>query len=351
MDMSYLTTKNNICKVMTGSRAYGTSTPSSDTDMRGIFCADPINILTPFYPTSEITDNSEEDTKYYELSSYMSLLVKQNPNILEILWVRDEDVLSSSDVYRYLRDHRSDFISSKIAHTTSGYAMAQLKRIKSHRKWINNPQQVEKPQQRNYISLVQWFEHTKILPSKFNINDFAIDYRLKHFGNHLYGIYKWQGFEMFRPDGSIKDNFDHSVDTLDNPMGVVKFNKQQFSVSKDTHTNYWTWKKNRNPTRAKLEEDFGVDLKHAMHLIRLLRTGYEAITTGNINVFRPDAAELLAIRNGSMTYDEIIEYAESLDNDIKVAYSTTDLPREVNLKKAAAHLMHTQQLIWNNDDE
>lgn len=67
MDMSYLTTKNNICKVMTGSRAYGTSTPSSDTDMRGIFCADPINILTPFYPTSEITDNSEEDTKYYEL--------------------------------------------------------------------------------------------------------------------------------------------------------------------------------------------------------------------------------------------------------------------------------------------
>ena len=91
-----------------------------------------------------------------------------------------------------------------------------------------------------------------------------------------------------------------------------------------------------------------VDFKNAMHLVRLLRMGQEALETGQIIVKRPDAQELLDIRAGSMTYEEIVEYAEDMDDNIKhKLYKTTDLPKKPDLKKVAQLLMDTQFRVWD----
>jgi len=350
MNADELVKKNLICKVMSGSHSYGTNTEDSDVDMRGIFCADPINLLTPFFPVKEVEDDTEEDTKYFELSHFVSLLTQQNPNIVEIMWVRSEDIITSTPAYEYLRANREDFLSSKIAYTTSGYAASQMSRIKGHKKWIMNPQPIEAPQERNYINLVQWFGDAKMMPSQFDISEFENTHRAISYGNHLYGLYEMEG-GLFRPDGSLKTNFDGNRETLPMPLAVIKLNKDVHIKDKDTHGNYWRWKKNRNPVRAALEEEYGVDCKHSSHLVRLLRIGHETLTTGKINVYRPDAEELLAIRNGSMTYDELIEYAEHMDNEIKKAYDNTHLRKKVDIKVAAEHLMHAQQLTWSKHDK
>ena len=62
--------------------------------------------------------------------------------------------------------------------------------------------------------------------------------------------------------------------------------------------NYQSWKKNRNPARARLEAQFGYDTKHAQHLIRMLRMGIEILRDCEVRVRRKDAAELRAIRAG-----------------------------------------------------
>ena len=85
-----------------GSHAYGTSTPESDVDIRGIFCADEIFVVSPWFQSNEITLPEEEDTKYYELTKYLQLTVDQNPNIVESLWVDDGSVIKSSRAYEYL---------------------------------------------------------------------------------------------------------------------------------------------------------------------------------------------------------------------------------------------------------
>ena len=91
-----------------------------------------------------------------------------------------------------------------------------------------------------------------------------------------------------------------------------------------------------------------VDFKNAMHLVRLLRMGQEALETGQIIVKRPDAQELLDIRAGSMTYEEIVEYAEDMDDNIKhKLYKTTDLPKKPDLKKVAQLLMDVQFKVWD----
>ena len=348
MNADELRKKNLICKVMSGSKAYGTDTVNSDTDMRGIFCADPINLLTPFFPVREVEDKGEEDTKYYELAHFVKLLVDQNPNIVEILWVREEDILIRTPAYDHLRKHRKDFLSSKIAFTTSGYAYSQLKRIKGHNKWISNPQPVEPPEERAFVKLIQWFGEDKVLPSTFDVTKYEDTHRAISYGNKLYGLYEMPG-GLFRPDGSLKVNFDGDRDKLGTPLALIKLDRDNWVTAKETHSNYWDWKNNRNAVRSALEIEHGYDTKHAMHLVRLLRIGYEALTTGEINVFRPDSKELLEVRDGSMTYDELIAYAEVMDIKIKEAYNVTKLPKRANIKLAAEHILTAQQLTWNKD--
>ncbi len=98
---------------------------------------------------------------------------------------------------------------------------------------------------------------------------------------------------------------------------------------------------------AALEEKYGYDTKHAMHLVRLLRMGVEALRTGEVIVKRPDADELLAIRDGAWSYDEIVEYATDMDHHVRdVLYKTTNLRKKPDIKFAANLLMDVQDLIW-----
>ena len=339
--------KNTIVKHYAGSISYGTNLPTSDVDYRGIYCVDPVNILTPFYTVRECNDVDEEDTKLYEMAHFFKLCLDCNPNIVETLWVDDSDITFRTDAYDYVREHRMDFLSSKIAFTTSGYALAQLKRIKGHNKWINNPQPEEAPQPKDFVSMVQYFGKDKML--KFNIEDWNVGHRLIPYGGEVYGVYKaTPSFTLYDKFGKLNTNFEGEREGHGVPELVIKFNKEVFKEFLEKHKNYWTWKNERYEARSELEEAHGYDTKHAMHLVRLLRMGKEILTTGEVIVKRPDAQELLDIRHGSMTYEEIVEYAEDMDNEIqKVLMQSTDLPKKADMKKIAQLLMDTQYMVWD----
>jgi hypothetical protein len=83
---------------------------------------------------------------------------------------------------------------------------------------------------------------------------------------------------------------------------------------------YQEWKETRNPARAELEAKHGFDTKHAAHLVRLLRMGYEVLTQGKLIVRRPDAEELLAIRRGLYTYDQLMEKVDTLESALTKVY-------------------------------
>ena len=153
---------------------------------------------------------------------------------------------------------------------------------------------------------------------------------------------------LFDDRGLLNTN-DNGLDrsTLGVPLAVVKFNKEEYENQKNNHKNYWTWKNNRNEKRSELEEAHGYDTKHAMHLVRLLRMGKEILETGEVLVKRPDAEELLAICDGSMTYEEIVEYAQEMDHLVReVLYKKTKLPKKPNLKLAAKVVMEVQDMHW-----
>jgi hypothetical protein len=86
----------------------------------------------------------------------------------------------------------------------------------------------------------------------------------------------------------------------------------------------------RNPARAELERRFGYDTKHAMHLVRLLRMGLEALERGELVVRRSDAGELRAIRDGELSFERLLELASELEQAMLRASEATALPAAVD---------------------
>ena len=84
----------------------------------------------------------------------------------------------------------------------------------------------------------------------------------------------------------------------------------------------------RTPARMALVEKYGYDTKFGSHMVRLCKTGIEVLRDGKLLVRRPDAVELLEIRNGKYTLEEILEYGEGLLEEMRVAEGKSELPKK-----------------------
>ena len=74
------------------------------------------------------------------------------------------------------------------------------------------------------------------------------------------------------------------------------------------------------------------DVKDAMHLVRLVRTGREALQTGVFRVFRPeDREDLLAIRRGQVPIEKIKEEFEQAKKDWPELEAKSPLPERPDL--------------------
>lgn len=94
----------------------------------------------------------------------------------------------------------------------------------------------------------------------------------------------------------------------------------------------------------KVEDDFRrsgrVRWKRAMHVIRILQAGVEVITTGELPV-RVDARrdELLAIRDGRLSWDEVDSLRLRLHAELEQALVRSPLPERPDHERADAMLV------------
>ena len=85
--------------------------------------------------------------------------------------------------------------------------------------------------------------------------------------------------------------------------------------------------------RKELVKKFGYDPKAAAHCIRLLRMGIEFLTTGELNVFRSDASQLLEIKKGLWTLEQVKKESDRLFVLANEAYVRSSLPAKPNVEK------------------
>ena len=263
---------NTIYKTVVGSTCYGLNTPESDVDTKGI-CIPPREVY--FGMRNFEQQEFGADSVIYSLKKFVKLARDCNPNIIEMLYVDPKFILTMNKYGERLRENRELFISSKAKFTFAGYAFAQLKRIKGHRKWLMFDQ--KEPNQEEFF----------IKKSRL-VNGQTIWY--------------------------------------------TKFLEHEHDAAKKKYSQYLNWKKNRNPKRAELEDKHGYDTKHGMHLMRLLRMGIEILETGKVNVLREDRKDLMDIRKGVWSYDKLVGEAEALEAKLDTLYDNSQIPKNPNDK-------------------
>lgn len=284
-----------ILLVRGGSHSYGLNTPASDEDFKGI-CIKPKECYFGFTQRFEQHEHMGSksdgvDKVVYSLDKFAALAADCNPNIIETLWVDDSDVIKSDAFGEELRAHRDDFISKKARFTFSGYAVAQLKRIKTHRKWLLDP--------------------PKEVPSR---EQFGLTETMRVSKSEL------GAFASLTEQGP----------EIELPKNVVTLftREKAYQTAVAHYGQYLNWVKTRNPKRAAMEARFGYDVKHGCHLWRLMRMCKEILVTGKVIVKRPDRDELMLIREGGVPYDYLVEVAERLDAECEELYKTSTLRKE-----------------------
>ena len=291
-----------------GSQAYGTSTPTSDLDIKGVVVPPRSIYLSMFKSFEQVEIMSPEvDLVAYQIGKFMKLAADCNPNIIEILFTDPEDWIHVTPAWTLLHEHRQAFLSKKARHTFHGYAVAQLKRIRSHKAWLLNPP-THKPTREEFG-----------LDTKQALSD------------------------------SEMGAFD-SLQSLDHSFGpellTILQKEKEYKNAVMRWGQFQKWQKERNPKRHALEADFGYDTKHAMHLVRLLRMATEILSTGQVNVRRPDAQELLAIRKGAWTYEHLMEWVDKAETEIQDLYETSTLPKSSDMEFLDTLHQRVVELAW-----
>lgn len=334
-----------IGKHYAGSIAYGTNHENSDVDFRGLFITSESNILSPFKDIKEYVDENEEDTKFFELRNYFKLAATMNPNVIETLWIDEEDIVIDSVPYQLLRKNRELFLNQNIAHSSMGMAKNKIHSMKGHNKWINKPQPKEPPQQKDFISMIHNFTKEKIFSIK--LDDYKTGYSLVPYDGNVLALIKNEKGKTFDDKGNILTKHSEQL-SRKFPEFIVKFNKDSYLAAKNNHKNYWTWIKERNNKRSELEIKYGYDTKDAMHLVRVLRVGEEALKTGTFSVKRKDANELKDILNGKYSYESILDYVNKKNKEVEQLLENTKLPKEPDYQKLEKLLLKTYKLAWEN---
>lgn len=322
-----------------GSHAYGTSTPESDEDFRGIAVAPAIYYLGALHRFEQATQK-EPDLTVFDVKKFIALAAQCNPNIIELLFVDDSDVLKCTAAGEMLREARDLFVTKRARHTFSGYAASQLKRIRAHFRWLKNPP-AEKPERRTFGLP----ERTLIPKNQLEAAHSAIQKQLdswsldfldeldqpvrvavqNRIADHLAEIQVSMDEDAWQGAARVVGMDDNFIELLDR--------ERRYTTAKREWDNYQAWKENRNPVRAALEARSGYDTKHGAHLVRLLRMAREILTTGRVLVRRPDAEELLAIRNGSWPYEQLVEWADSEDRALQGVAKASKLPHSPDVER------------------
>jgi uncharacterized protein len=356
-----------IYDVVSGSHAYGTNIPTSDSDLRGYFYTSKDSYISLFNVQDQVNDK-KNDVVYYDLKRAFDLLKTANPNQIELLWIPDDCIRSKYDpIMNVMLENRKLFISKKAYYTHAEYAYAQIKKAKGSNKKVHNPMSKEMPRKEDFcwiIDIEEGFNLTKEwksllyrnelhegidLESRFpfrpvplretniNLEEYHVS-SMEHTPN-VFRLY-WYGKEakgVFRGDQFLACESIPKEDENAKFRGVLIYNHSEFERAvKDWHS-YWDWMKNRNESRWTDQEKglLTYDQKNMMHCVRLMISSENILKYGEplVRIEGETREYLMKIRHGEFTYEEIMRDVEEREIKLKKLYETSSIPEDVDMDK------------------
>jgi predicted nucleotidyltransferase len=308
--------KSKILVIRTGSHLYGTSVPESDEDFMGLFVA-PKRYYLGLESIKEVNcnivsksadgknDKDAVDSKLYELKNFVRLAASGNPNIIELFFAKEDNIVAANFIGRRLLHNKFLFPSMLVKQRFIGYAVGQLHKAK------------EKPENFDNLTMFQTFY------------DSTIDN--KRIVEMAYIRHPVTEFMSFYSDhvsiGGL--NFNCNV-KMRKVMDKVSTRIKNASHRQDMWTKY------------------GFDTKFMMHCMRLIVEGQELLETGKIEFPLQEKQLLLDIRTGKFAFDEIHEMIIARKD--KLEKSEGNLRTVPDFDKINELLIKLIEIFWENEN-
>lgn len=315
-----------IYRIKIGSAMYGLMHADSDTDYMEVFLPSPEEVLG-LHPIDEVdnstkssgseTRNTPEDVddKSYSYAKYLHMLLGNNPNIVETIFARDDNVLTSSGDIQELLIHPERIVSQRISNKFFGYALSQ--KAKLNEKY------------NRYESLKTGLAEMEKIYEQALGRHYAIDEIDSITLNKLLKYYKSgrQHVERFHKGLDLDMIHDHVKSEFEN----------------------YGWR-----VKTDSFEKLHYDLKNGYHTIRILGEGIILLKTGHLEypISGKLREDILAIRAGTVELDHLYEMFDSYKVEYDRAVEACTLRKDPDYDWANKLLVDAMQrhIIDQTDD-
>ena len=373
--------------VIRGSHAYGTNLPSSDTDYSGVFVQNLDSILG-MSCVDQINDD-KNDIVIYELRRFLELLAKNNPTVLELLNTPEDCVVYKHPLFDKILQNKDNLLTKICANSFGGYAKEQISKAKGQNKKQNWER--DKVSRKEVLDFVYVIEGEKSIPWKVWNEDFQYDEKFIGIVNvpnarDIYAVYfdeianmcfsesvpedVRESAKYIRTEANLPMGFGYkglvktgegknmaesnqlrlsSIPKGENPICTITYNKDGHTQHCNDYKSYQTWLEQRNEQRWVDVESHGqkIDGKNMMHCRRLMDMAREIAEGKGIIVRRPNAQELIDIRQGKVDLQTLIDHVESEIKEIDLLYKNSTLPEKVDMNLVEQILIDIRKQIYN----
>jgi len=297
-------------EVMMGSVAYAVNEDTSDMDVYG-FCIPPKDVIFPHlkgeilgfgkqtnrfeqYQQHHIFDKElkrKYDVQIYNIVKYFQLIMENNPNLVDSLFVPHRCVLHITKVGGMVRDERKSFLHKGSWHKFKGYAYSQMHKMDN----------------KDLKTLVELCNKYGI--DEENLTDYVI----------------LENPELLKISDPQEQTFF---------QGIYK------SCTKDEKLS----------GRFSSVKKFGYDVKFAYHVVRLLNEVEQIMIEGDIDLER-NKEQLKSIRRGEWKIEDIREYFSKKEKELETIYLSSKLPYGPNEGKIKELLISCLEQHYGSLDQ
>lgn len=294
-----------LIRIKHGSHLYGTSTPSSDLDFKGVHLPSGRDIILQRVPkvidrrikvsTSLKNTKDDVDDQSYALQKFIDMLTSGDTVATEILFAPHSAIEEQADEWSIIWENRHIFLNKQCKGFV-GYCQRQAAKygIKGSRMAAC----------KDIVLLLQALDPAKKLA------EYAREFE-EFCSVHEFSVIT----EVPQASGAMLPH----LDVVDRKVPYTVSVKAALEIFSKVFANYG------ERTRAAMDNE-GIDWKAVSHAVRVARQAKELLEMQWITFPRPDAEELLAIKQGKLDYNQVAPMLEALVEEVDVASKASTLP-------------------------
>ena len=305
-----------VVRMQFGSHVYGTSLPTSDTDVKAVHIPDVDDILfqrvkgsirEKTNTTGQKNGASDVDFESFALHRFMDLLLQGQTIALNMLFTPDQFILEASPIWGRIRLQRARWLHRGIA-PFIGYCRQQANKYGIRGSRVATVRHV-----------VEWLDGT--------ISSYGASARLTEV---------WPSVEF------IAMNLEHAETLVEQRPNGMAMRMLDVCGRKIQETMKLTQARdilqkildNYGQRALAAERNEGVDWKAIMHALRACGEAEELLTTGHITYPRPEAELLLQVRKAELSYRHVSELLEARMARLEELAKVSKLPDEPDREAA-----------------